>query len=49
MPPSWLTYGMSTNLPRQGPKWKLANRLELHNDEVGIIKQSRSECKEDQN
>ena len=32
---------MSTNLLRHGPKWKLANyRLELYNDEVGVIKQS---------
>ena len=49
MTPRWFTYGMSTNM-QQGPKWKSANyRLKSRNDEVVIIKQSREECKEDQN
>ena len=35
MAPKGLTYGMSTNLPRDGPKWKSANcGLESRNDEV---------------
>ena len=50
----WLTYayGMSTNLPRYGPKWKSANYgLEPRNDSVGVIKRSKGGgggCKEDQ-
>ena len=43
-------YGMSTNLPRYGPKWKSVNyALEPRNDEVGVIKQSGGECKEEEN
>ena len=50
MAPKLLTYKMSTNLPRNGPKRKPANyQLESRNDEVGVIvKQSGDECKEDQ-
>ena len=40
MAPKWLSYGMSTSLPRHGPKWKSEKyRLELrNNNEVGVIK-----------
>ena len=35
MAPKWLPYGMSTNLPRHGPKWNSANYgLEPRNDSV---------------
>ena len=45
----WLTFGMSTNLPRHRPKWKSANYgLEWHKDEGGVIKQIGDGCKEDQ-
>ena len=49
MAPKRLTDGMSTNLPRHRPKWKMANyEIELRNDEAGvIIKQSVGKCKED--
>ena len=41
--------GMSTNLARTAPKWKLANHgLKSRNDEVGIIKRSRGDCMKDQ-
>ena len=49
MAPKWLTYGMSTNLTRHAPKWKLANHgLGSRDYEVGIIKPSRGECMKDQ-
>ena len=42
-------YGLSRNLPGHGPKWKSANyRLESRDDEVGVIKRSGWEYKEDQ-
>ena len=49
MAPKWLTYGMSTKLSRQAPKWKSANYgLKSRSDKVGIIKRSRGQCMKDQ-
>ena len=40
---------MPTNLPRHGSKLKSANYgLRSRNDEVGVIKRTGGECKEDQ-
>ena len=41
---------MSTNSPRQAPKWKSANHgLESRSDAVGTIKRSSGECMKGQN
>ena len=38
MAPQWLTYGMTTNLPRQAPKWKPANhRLKSRSDKLESV------------